>query len=1793
MKLHKRILSVLLAAVMLAGMLPAMTQSAEAAGKTYEVRSFADLFLLVKQSQNYTFEGDTIELLADIELTKENQTANNNEALSFGSYAAVGSSVPFSGTFKGNGHTISGLNYDATWSVAVSTALFSYTKGATIQDLTISNSTLDADMLGGILIGYAEDTTVVNSAVSGCNLSVNCVDNVLTLITDGGMVGGGLIGTAKNCTLYNCEVSDTYVHTSATGAVQALGGKGLYMGAMVGSASNTTIEYSRVINGSKVKNSYDIAVGALGGNKVYAGGIAGEIKSGTKIIDSFSTAKLYTYCGTYVSVGAGNIGYVGGIAAASYGNNEITRCHYAGNATSKQYNAAIVIPIIQTNKNVSGLSERVKDGTLTVTGSYFRPSDSPETSMKVLGDTTATTEYGPQDDVTYADRSFWAGHDYDFAGTVSRSSSYNDNHTNKWVMDYKLGIPVHGQSVAAGFDFPGAGSVTIDSTDLVNKKVSTDDAYEFAVQGFKPTTTSYVVDLTAATNDNFRFVEWYRISNVTADSAPEGHEYFAALMEQGTAVSASSVYSDAECVDNDLFLAHMEALVRFHDINGDVIDTNGQDYAEGVDGTADDENWYDFEQALPNVVPATHLPGSTNAKLIGWTTEKSSEAGGGYSAIANDKLNQLRLNGSFYQTGDPVEKPMELYPVYADLISNVITIHEGNEQDSVNDESLRDGVGKTWATIDENNKATIHVGGVKSTNGNLTPFPEGYRFIGWYTDDGNGHEVRISQEQEYTLTDTDLSVPHTYTARFEYRVQFWLPQKVKNILASTNFGFSFSKKVAEIYVPYETRLFSSEWESSYINSSVYQGAPSAASGYQWKFAAWTDKAIRLNEDGSLKVYRQAISDKDYSALLDSANDIKYNIGNNVTEPLELSGLWQHPDAYAQRSAYVYTDFPCSAVVEQTDVTGSDERTVSAQMKDGYNWVFWNTYAVSTDDGYTSRRFAHPEQITSGDISYPDGKITWKTDVAASSGNKINRTTYYAAHNTADVNFHTATGELIQHATVSQTDFPYLTADKPVTMTRRYQSLVFGEANNWYIGDEYGDLSQSPIERAEMGTYATAKEAQVAGYYFVGWAEVSQMADYERAYVFDISNGESTDGAPQYISSSVDKAKAYTLRDDALVEHAMELYPVYVPLGKITTTTNLSAARSESLTVPDDPTYTVTETADNGKQTIELKADMDAPLPDGSGGVYKLQRMTVSIDGGEETDLTTGDVTTGVYTYTPIEPGHSYLFTAYYQPYVVVFHQNGTTDKVVQVYNRYDHIRNTPLPTIQDRNSALDDYIFIGWTEQTPENGLYLTYVAETDETVTYDKMDDIYHFVDDGTSVSHAMELWPVYINIRIEVNSNIDAELTAEGVDLNTIRKVDRNAADSLQTKAVATEVEGYKFFGWYKDIPADSLTDDTQYTSDKLVSKDSSYHLTGDSPYEPTVYTARYLKVYKVVYHDQTGAVLTTDYIYENNDHPFEKKETVTDADGNPVKDANGNAVIVSVPYFPDAISALHEGMTDRQVFETWLWIKSNGEQVEYDSFCEKYIISGCIAEDTAAGKEMHLYPVVWSMSATDSKDNDYGEMLFSGKFDGNTDIVSAYFSGDEPYLQPSITIHVEKTEWTGAGSAATATGVGQENVPVTLYPDDHSEAQLMGTENSDIHGNAVFTISAALTIEKRGGAELAGQSFLFTVTNDDDVKTVVPVTCSATEDGTAATGSVTLLLPAGVYSVTEDEGWAYRYNAAYTVSYTEAAVNMDGYTKNTAVAVSPTGCAGVTVTCTNTEKNGLHSWLYDGAHKENLFN
>ena len=379
---------------------------------------------------------------------------------------------------------------------------------------------------------------------------------------------------------------------------------------------------------ASVKNSYDKAVGALGGFTVYAGGVTGQLSNGAQMIDCFSTADCYAYCGTYVSVGAGATVSVGGLTASAYDSNcSIERSHYAGNLSSKQYNALIVIPIIEYNVYLAGLARRA-DG-LSVSESYFKPSASAEegTNKKIpaLNDAATGPSFGPLDDDVYVDRDFWEGCGYDFAGGIERSSAYSASHINKWVIDYDLGIPVHGSSIKATFDFPGAASVSIGTTGLSPTQAqTTDNAWKFAVQGVLAADNT--VKLSATTThapmangaDGYRFVGWYRESNVTVNEVAEDPAYFKPMVTAGKQVSNEPVYeasnadpANRQFEDNDLFIAHHQAQVLFHDVKGNVIDKG----TGKVDPTTDDD-WYDYFGSLPSVRPAN---APADATFVGWT----------------------------------------------------------------------------------------------------------------------------------------------------------------------------------------------------------------------------------------------------------------------------------------------------------------------------------------------------------------------------------------------------------------------------------------------------------------------------------------------------------------------------------------------------------------------------------------------------------------------------------------------------------------------------------------------------------------------------------------------------------------------------------------------------------------------------------------------------------------------------------------------------------------------------------------------------------------------------------------------------------------------------------------------------------------------------------------------------------------------------------------------------------------------------------------------------------------------
>lgn len=350
--------------------LPAAAHAEDAPeGQTeFHIKSEADFLSCVALSRERDTRDWHVYLNNDIELDGEDMktiVSNTVKHLSFGN-----KEHPFKGVFDGQNHTVKGLDYaNNMLDPERDTGFFAETDGATIKNFLVKDANIWADFRGGIIVGKAVNTHFENVMVMESTLHVTCANNMLNVITNAGFEGGLIAGELDGCTLYNCEVRGGRAVHNTTAGVQAIGGEGLYMAAFAGYVKNSTIEYCRVtptrkddgsIAETDVTNKYDVAVGALGGNNVYASGFVGCMAEGAKVIDCFSTAKCYSYAASYVGVISVTRAWTGGLAGRilSKSGNEITRSHFAGDLSSRQYNPIAVIPIIQNDVNLGGIGAR-------------------------------------------------------------------------------------------------------------------------------------------------------------------------------------------------------------------------------------------------------------------------------------------------------------------------------------------------------------------------------------------------------------------------------------------------------------------------------------------------------------------------------------------------------------------------------------------------------------------------------------------------------------------------------------------------------------------------------------------------------------------------------------------------------------------------------------------------------------------------------------------------------------------------------------------------------------------------------------------------------------------------------------------------------------------------------------------------------------------------------------------------------------------------------------------------------------------------------------------------------------------------------------------------------------------------------------------------------------------------------------------------------------------------------------------------------------------------------------------
>ena len=1766
----------------------------------FHIKNEADFLAYVALSRERDTSGWHVYLDNDIVLNDDDMktiVSHTVKHLSFGN-----KEHPFKGVFDGQNHTVEGLNYDKdAFDPERDTGFFAETNGATIKNFLVKDANVWADFRGGIIVGKAVNTRFENVMVMESTLHVTCANNALNLITNAGFEGGLIAGELDGCTLYNCEVRGGRAVNNTTSGVQAIGGEGLYMAAFAGYVTNSTIEYCRVTptrnkdgsiaaNGmTDVTNKYDVAIGALGGNNVYASGFVGCMAGNAKIIDCFSTAQCYSYAASYVGVVAVTRAWTGGLAGRilTDKSNELVRSHFAGDLSSRQYNPIAVIPIIQNDVNLGGIGARANKDDAKVTECYFKPSVSlngnsqgnpAKKKIPAFGGdgTTKGDGYGPWDDERYTTRGLWEEHDYDFCAGTMRSTA-NDGalggtHANEWAMDYKLNIPVHGQSVKATTDFPGAGTATIAATKLGIDQ-ATSDPYTFAVsavlagtaqglaQGdtsvtFKQDTSAKPEGLTEA-NEGYRFMGWFRESGVNVNRIDADNAWFngktdadavkaGKQVQKNEAHEKTSTYTadnakGAEAFKgNDLFIASYEAQVLFYNVKGKTLSwQSGEEHDKSTD-------WYRYGVGLTPVAPADRGALSASATFIGWTTKPSGEEGmhGGYAAITSPELAELKNAGAFYPAGTEITVlgPADFYPVYSDYVSNIMTVFEGNERDELDDKTRRTGVGKTVVKVetaeDGTGVYTVQVCDVDnkplSEDGAL---PDGYRFLGWYENKGTEDaplEVRVSRDPSYTLpADVDLTVPHTYIARFEYRVDYY-------VKSMTNDAYKDSRLLCSVWNGYQTS-FNEQVGSSYVRENIVH---------------W----------GSEHVYHGL--KENYK---DECNEGRFGAETLIVAPLKAYSHTVKNDTGAdtRKNVIADTDFPGSGTLDDEWVAGALKFYFRPASK-RYHLNFWTLER----QGGCWTCVGNPVQSEIG----------------------IDSEYYMRAMVTTSVSFYGKDDVSVKSVT-RRYEAPLL-LDSDSTYTYKYPFIHTEQTvDNTPEHGKEGDVNPNLTLEASP----TDAEMAVPGYKFLGWistAEVQKGSDVWK-YIYDVE-GDS------FTTSDPDKAEPYLVKPDFKVTQWQDAYPVYAKYD-VRYTTNLYRAGFKGTDKVNVPRYEIDPVINAGTDpaTATVTPDVTTPVYKAGGELYKLQKVEIELPNGEVEDIEpSGD---NSYSH-QVEPGGAYTFVAYYSPLAVVYHLNAK-DVDGKVAQQGDMLGNLdggiPKPTYDvsaiDRDTGGAFNAFVGWTEAKPAP--VKGYVAWSEGI----------RMVSASTVVRAPMELYPVYRPSLVTVQSNIDSNLANPAL-VRGLGRTDSGDQISLEVKAVK-EVVGidgtkYDFVGWSRDFEPDG-----KYT---LMTGDDKYPLEGNEPFKSVTYTAVYkIAPYKVRYHGVDGSVVFTATVDSDGERAtgagFVHNVDVpkVDESGNPVYDNDGNPEMEkkSVAYDPDAhskiVALLDEQTTTsgdvRELFLEWRYVPADGDAKSWNEF-----------KGEPVKGDMDLYPVTYRVTANDTSDSTNPKTMTArlkwlldpnaaNTVDNSADQAPFKVCFAEPFMGTQLTVTVKRASY-GPDASMTEEPVNDQYVSLYSLGSGNGSFDLANRleskktgEGEQGPGNAVFKFAQthALTIVKKTtDASAMGQTSRFKVarkaSKDSLAETrMVEVKVDKTQQENGEiwyVGSVQFAAPAGFYTVEEDTAWAWRYQG-------ELSTPGKAPGKSAELTISSASSAGdAVVTCVNTRAKD--KWVDGGSRAKNVW-
>lgn len=264
-------------------------------------------------------------------------------------------STPFTGTFDGDGHTITGLRIHIDTPDVVCAGLFGYVKNGTIANLGMENSKIQVvdcrGFVGGVA-GHVSGSTIYNCYYTGMISSSTKAGGIAGWLEEksnvdncynAGFVSSsyntsGIAGEMYHSTVSNCYNVGSITSNGPAGGIAACVGDGAIrncynegvisvtltdanysgdVGGIAGHMSNGTI--SSCYNSGAVHAFADAAV-------IFdppAGGIVGEIYSGD-VSDCYNAA------------GVSSSSFAGGTAGYVYGDSTISSCYNLGAITSSE-----------------------------------------------------------------------------------------------------------------------------------------------------------------------------------------------------------------------------------------------------------------------------------------------------------------------------------------------------------------------------------------------------------------------------------------------------------------------------------------------------------------------------------------------------------------------------------------------------------------------------------------------------------------------------------------------------------------------------------------------------------------------------------------------------------------------------------------------------------------------------------------------------------------------------------------------------------------------------------------------------------------------------------------------------------------------------------------------------------------------------------------------------------------------------------------------------------------------------------------------------------------------------------------------------------------------------------------------------------------------------------------------------------------------------------------------------------------------------------------------------------------